>query len=66
MNEGHDLIDALLSEVAGLLEDAASLAPLVDRAGLAERVDRMADHAPNAIVLLAAVRETCTMGRNGR
>jgi hypothetical protein len=61
VDDKHALIGTLLSEAAGLLEYAAGLAPLDDRAGFADRLDRMADHAQNAIALLAAVRVISTM-----
>ena len=56
MDDRIDLIGALLSEAAGLLEEAASLAPLGDRAGLVERIDAIEDFAHDALVIVAAVK----------
>ncbi|MBP8672163.1 MAG: hypothetical protein KBI08_12500 [Sphingobium sp.] len=56
MDDRPDLIGALLSEVAGLLEEAASLAPLGDRASLLERLDRIETHARHALTVITAVQ----------
>ncbi|MFO1260765.1 MAG: hypothetical protein U1E68_06790 [Sphingomonadaceae bacterium] len=63
MDDRIDLIGALLSEAAGLLEEAASLAPLDDRTGLVERVGRIEDYARDALTVLAAVRVVRQRGR---
>lgn len=56
MDDGSELIGTLLSEAAGLLEEAAGLAPLGDRAGLAERVDRIEEYARDAIAILTTAK----------
>lgn len=56
MDDRPDLIGALLSEVAGLLEEAACLAPLGDRSKLLERLDRIETHARHALTVIAAVK----------
>lgn len=56
MDDRPDLIGALLSQAAGLLEEAASLAPLGDRSKLLERLDRIETHARDALTVIAAVK----------
>lgn len=52
MDDRTDIIGALLSEAAGLLEEAASLAPLGDRTELAQRVHRIEAYANDALKVL--------------
>lgn len=66
MDDRHDLIGALLSEAAGLLEDAASLAPLGDRAKLLERITLIEEDVRNALALIAAVRVMVKTALHGR
>jgi len=56
MDDRIDLIGALLSEAAGLFEDAASLAPLGDRAGLAERIGKIEEYTRDALTVMAAAK----------
>jgi len=56
MDDRIELIGALLSEVAGSLEEAAGLAPLDDRAELAERVDRIEEYTRDAIFILTTAK----------
>lgn len=66
MNERHELISALLSEAAGLLEDAASLAPLGDRSKLLERITLIEEDVRDALALIAAVRAMAKTALHGR
>lgn len=64
MDDRIELIGALLSEVAGLLEEAAGLAPLDDRAELGERVDRIEEYTRDAIVILTTAKLMLKHGRS--
>lgn len=56
MDDRTDLIGALFSEAAGLLEEAASLAPIGDHARLIERIDRIQSILSNAMHVMEVVK----------
>lgn len=61
MYQREDLVSALLSEVAGHLEEATSLAPLTDPAGLGQRIENIERHARYALTMLAAAKAMMEM-----
>lgn len=56
MDDSEDLVLALLEVAGGLLEEAASLAPLSDRARLAERIHTIESRITDAGRIVAVAR----------
>lgn len=65
MKDREYLIGALLSEAAGLLEQAAGLAPLSEAAGAAQRIERIEYYTRNASALIAAAKVMTEYNKRG-